>query len=149
MDMMELRRMVMAQMAQTIQGANYASGTFTTGNTSTYTLEFGKTFSKYLYYIEMTDDSKTALKNSEQTSAKMYACLGIYPRNEFDENLYPYDAYAAYRVVPSSDEMSLSTSAQASAIDGSSITLTNNAISSGANNLYRGYSYNYYIVEMK
>lgn len=150
MDMMELRRMVMAQMSATIQGADYAKGTFTTDTNGTYTLSFGKTFESYLYYIEMTDDSKTALKNTGHTSARMYACMGIYPKNKFDGNDYPYNAYAAYRVVPSTDEMSLSTSTQATAIDGSSISFTNVAdTGSGANNLYRGYSYNYYIVEIK
>lgn len=150
MDLMGLRRMVMAQMSATIQGADYAKGTITTDTNGTYTLSFGKTFASYLYYIEMTDDSKTALKNTGHTSARMYACLGIYPKNKFDGNDYPYNAYAAYRVVPSTDEMSLSTSTQATAIDGSSISFTNVAATgSGANNLYRGYSYNYYIVEIK
>lgn len=140
----------MAQMAQAVQGANYAKGTFTTDDNGTYTLSFGKTFSSYLYYIEMTDESKTALHNTGQNSARMYACLGIYPKNKFNGNNYPYNAYSAYRVNPSTDEMSLSTSTQASAIDGSSISFNNTAITaSGANNLYRGYSYNYYIVEIK
>ena len=140
----------MAQMAQTIQGANYVKGTITTDSADRYTISFGKTFASYLYYIEMTDDSKTALHNSGQNTARMYAFLGIYPKNKFNGNDYPYNSYASYRVNPSTDEMSLSTSAQAYAIDGSSITMNNTAITaSGANNMYKGYSYNYYIVEIK
>ena len=136
-------------MAQMASGADFVKGTFTTDASSPFTLSFGKTFSKYLYYIEMTDESKAALHNSGQTSAKMYACLGIYPKNKFNGNDYPYNAYASYRVNPSTDEMSLSTSSAASDIDESSITLYNNALSGGANALYQGYSYNYYIVEIK
>ena len=146
MDLMAIRRGLMAQMAS---GADYAKGTFTTDTAMTYTLSFGKTFSRYLYYIEMTDESKTALHNSGQSSAKMYACLGIYPKNKFNGNDFPANSYASYRVNPANDDMTLSTSASATAINESSITLGNTAISGGANSLYRGYSYNYYIVEIK
>ena len=59
MDVMGLRRMVMAQMAS---GAQFVKGTFTVPDSgSSYTINFGKTFSSYLYVIEMSDLSKQSL----------------------------------------------------------------------------------------
>ena len=50
---MEIRRELMAQMAN---GAQFVKGTFTAPNSGNrYMLEFGKTLSKYLFFIEMTD----------------------------------------------------------------------------------------------
>lgn len=135
-------------MAQMASGAQFIKGNFTTDTSSTHTISFGRTLSKYLYYIEMTDDSKAALHNSGQTSAKMYACLGMYPANGFNGSSAP-NWYMSYRANPSTNEISSSSTAVASAISNSSITLGLNAITGGANSLYRGYSYNYYIVEIK
>ena len=148
MDLIELRRMVMAQMSATIQGANYAKGTFTTGTGSTHTLSFGKTYSKYLYYIEMTDASKTALLSSSQTSARMYACCGVYPAPSVSNSTPSNNSFVSYRITPSDSSLSVSNS-NVSAIDSSSITFTNNTFSNGQNNLYREQTYNYYIVEIK
>ena len=129
-------------------GAEFLSGTFTTGTTAGYTIDFGKSFSKYLYYVEMTDASKTELHNSGQTSAKMFACIGKYPNAEFNERS-TNGGYLSFRVNPSNDTIDKSSSASPNSISDSSITFGNNAITAGANSLYRGYSYNYYIVEIK
>ena len=150
MDLMELRRMVLAQMAQGIQGANYAKGSFTTGTGSTHKLDFGKTFSKYMYLIEMADASKTALMNSGQSSAKMYACFGMYPSAEFDSSHSANNNYCSCRINPSSSTIDYSTSTVPQAIDETSITFGNaDAFSGSANSLYRQQSYNYYVVEIK
>ena len=149
MDVIELRRMVMAQMAQGIQGANYAKGSFTTGTRSTHKLEFGKTFSKYLYWIEMTDASKTQLMNSGQTAAKMYSCFGMYPPAEFDSSHSANDNYFSCRINPSNSNIDYSTSTAAQDIDETSITFGNAAaFTGGANSLYRTQSYNFYVVEI-
>ena len=137
----------MAQMASGVQGANYAKGTFTTDTGSTYTLSFGKTFSSYLYYVEMTDASKTALQNSGQTSAKMFACFGAYPNIEFGNS--DAGGFLAFRVNPSTNAIDKSASAAPSSINSTSITFGNNAITGGSNGLYREYTYDYYIVEIK
>lgn len=139
----------MMQMAQEASGADYVSGTFTTGNTTTYKIEFGKTFSNYLYLIEMTGESKTALMNSGQTSAKMFACIGMYPPAMFDNSHPGVKNYMSNRINPSTLTIDYSTSATVTAIDETSITFGNHSISNGANSLYRGYSYTYYIVEVK
>lgn len=147
MDMMTIRRGLMAQMAS---GVSYARGTFTTDSSaSTYTINFGKIFSRYLYLIEMTDASKTALMSSGQTSAKMYSCFGIYPPPAFDSLHSATRTYLSTRINPSTSNIDYSSSAVATNLDESSITLGNNAITGGANGLYRGYSYTYYVVEIK
>ena len=130
-------------------GADFVKGTFTTDTAYTYKVDFGKTFSKYLYYIEMTDDSKTALMNSGQSSAKMFACFGVYPPTEFDSSHSAAANYMSYRIKPSDSTIDCSSSAAANQIDGSSVTLGLTGITGGANSLYREYSYNYYVVEIK
>ena len=131
-------------------GAQFVKGTFTTPDSgTTYTLDIGKSFSKYLYYIEMTDDSKTALHNSGQTSAKMFALIGAYPKFSFNNNDTNGAGYLSYRVIPSSNTIDRSANAIPTSIDESSITFGLAAITGGANNMYRGYTYNYYIVEIK
>lgn len=44
-------------MTQMASGADFVKGTFTVPNdVATYTINFGKTYSKYLYMVEMTDE---------------------------------------------------------------------------------------------
>ena len=58
-------------MAQMANGAQFVKGTFTAPNSGNrYTLEFGKTLSKYLFFIEMTDNSKTTLLGTGLSGAR-------------------------------------------------------------------------------
>lgn len=143
MDVMSLRRGIMAAMAS---GAEVLKGTFTTNDSYNYKIEFGKTFSKYMLLVEMTDGSKSELMASEQSSAKMYAFAATYPAPSVG-NTNGANAFLSFRIVPTTSEVSQSSSTPA-AIDGSSMTITNNAIGNGANVLYRGYSYNYTLVSL-
>ena len=144
MDLMELRRGIMLAM---VSGKEFVSGTFTTGQSSTYTLNFGKSFNRYMYLIEMTDSSKTNLENSGQTSAKMYACCGIYPSPAFNDDV-PFGANVmiSYRIIPSTSQQN--TSASTASMDNSSITMTNNNFSNGANVFYKGESYKYIVISL-
>ena len=129
-------------------GAEYVSGTFTAPESgSSATLSFGKTFSKYMLFVEMTDDSKIALLASGQSSAKMYAFDAMYQIPTID-NGHPDPCIMSYRVVPTTGVKSYSASTIIE-MTGSSFTITNNTIGSGANVFYRGYSYKYYVVEIK
>ena len=147
MDMMALRRMVMAQMAS---GANYANGTITIGaDWYNYVFQFGKTFNKYLYYFEMTDESKTALMNSGSTATdNTFALLGAYPTPNIDST--PATTYSMRTYV----NVSNSTVARGTSTDGvqscdpTSMTLQCRGLST-TTAFYRGYTYNYYIVEIK
>ena len=82
-------------------------GSFTaysqTGNV--YTIEIGKTLSKYIFYIWMTDASRAALMATGQTSAKMYECLGKYPASEALAQPGTNNAFISYRIVPSTSKM--------------------------------------------
>ena len=141
MDLMQIRRGLLAQMAK---GVEIIKGSFTTNNNGTYTINIGKTLNRYLFFIEMTDDSKSDLLLTGQTSAKMLACEGLYQTPEIN-NSRPEDCVLSFRVVPTTGVTSYSSST-INNIDGSSITFTNNTPQNGANVLYRGYTYNYIII---
>ena len=145
MDMMQLRRMVMGQMAS---GARFVKGSFTveTGITSK-TIDFGKTFSKYLFLVEMTDESKTMLMNSGVNAVRAFSFVGIYPHRQINNHEYVTDAvYSRYN--PSTDAVSGGTM-QIATLTGSSMTMSVSVVSSSTTTLFVGYSYNYYIVEIK
>lgn len=144
MDVMEIRRRLIRQMASS--GKNFISGTFTTNNETPWRIPFGKTFNNYMYMIEMTDESKTELSNSGQTSAKMYACCGIYPAPVFGNNSLEKQIIS-YRVNPSNSELSTSASSIVTCSN-NQIEINNNTIGSGANVLYKGYTYKYIIVSL-
>ena len=147
MDVMELRRGLMAQMAAS--GANFVNGTFTVpGNASSYTLDFGKSFSKYLYFVEMTDASKTSLIGTGINALKAFGYVGIYPNLSINGGSYtPNSMYARYN--PSSNVISGS-SLSASSYSESSITFPVAAVDgTSITTLYRNYAYNYFVVEIK
>ena len=142
---MDLRRRLMMAMAS---GAQFYSGTFTTPTSqNTYTLSLPKPFNKYMFFVEMTGDSKTALKNTGNESSKTFFVMGKYPEPTFDNaNI---NTFYNGRYKPSAGTVDSTTSSVVTSIDNSSITFTNRAITYGANVLYQGYTYNYYIVEIK
>ena len=129
-------------------GADFVKGTFTVpGAGETYTLNFGKTFGKYLFFIEMTDDSKSTLLNTGITSARAFYVEGIYPKRSVN-NVEANDAFI-YRVAPSTGVISSTYNGAIVSNRGStSLTLTTGS-TSNTNVFFNGYSYNYYIVEIK
>ena len=132
-------------MAQMASGEKILTGTFTTPSSgNSYTFTFGKTFTKYMYLIEMTDASKTALAASGETSYRMFACIGIYPSPEAN-NSNISNSFLSFRTTPSTGVANASGSTSGSA-DGSSVTFTLAATSGGTNVLYRGYTYKYTVV---
>ena len=144
MDLMEVRRQMMGVIAHMSKGAEIIKGSFTTNNNATYTINIGKALDKYLFIIEMTDESKSDLLSTGQTSAKMYACAGMYQTPEINK-IRPEDCILSYRVVPTTGVTSYSGST-INGINDSSMTFTNNTPQNGANVLYRGYTYNYMIL---
>lgn len=150
MDVMDMRRRLMMQMTS---GAQFIKGTFTVPNNATsYTIEFGKTFGKYLFLIEMDDASKTALLATDIDGNKPYALNGIYPIPSIN-NTVPSSVYTFQRVNPSTGTASstsgsgfISTNPSPSSTQ---ITLVCDAITATTSRAYRGYTYNYYIVEIK
>ena len=146
MDMMEIRRRVMEKMAK---GKKFVSGTFTCGEETTRRIEFGQTFNKYLYLLELTDESKQALIDSGISYTKTYAWAGIFPRCLINGKTSNANSIG-FRYTPETDET----------ITGSTgvITLQSDyfegyvralSVSTGPTNyLIRGYSYNYIVVSL-
>ena len=96
MDAMDLRRMVMAQMAA---GAQFVKGSFTVPNDALayYTLDFGKSFSRYLFLVEMDNASKTMLSNSGISANRIYAEQGIFPMPSIND-VIPTPMYIFERI---------------------------------------------------
>ena len=130
-------------------GAQFVKGTFTAPSSGSYTLNFGKTFSKYLYIIEATDETKTAIVNSGASNYRPYCWIGSYPQPEINNKgsyggvTWTYNpstngyANARYETTPND-------------FTATSITLTTADITGSASySLLRGCSYTYYIVEIK
>ena len=88
MDMMELRRMVMAQMAS---GARFVKGTITIPDSgSFYEINIGKTFNKYIVYIEATEESKTQIINNTDNNSKSWALFEVYPRPKINGKTFGF-----------------------------------------------------------
>lgn len=136
----------MAQMA--LSGKDYVSGTFTAPDAdTTYKIEFGKTFNHYLYFIEMTDESKADFVASSDTHVRTYAWMGVYPKPVLNNAEYGYGSYT-FRYKPSTQEKSGSVT---SAYTVASSYITNNvrALNADATNYFiRGYSYKYTVVSL-
>lgn len=147
--MMTLRRMVMAQMAS---GAQFAKGTFTIADSGSgnYVLNFGKTFSKYFYIIEMTDESKTALLDTGINNIKVFCTFGVHPLRSVNNVTATSSNRVNCRLNPRTGEVSMSINGNpVTATDSQSITCNYGAINLSAYYLFNGYSYNYYVVEIK
>ena len=147
--MMEVRRTMMGVIAQMASGAKFVKGTFTVpnDNSSSYTINFGQSFDKYMFYVEMTEDSKTDLLGTEIDGSRAFMLFGtsITPNCKG----YTYNNnFLAYRVNPSTKATSYSGN-NPKGIDNSSMSLPSYDVSASATNaLFKGYTYNYYIVEI-
>ena len=130
-------------------GAEIVKGTFTAVNQggNVFTLNFGKTFSEYIFMIKMTDTSLTTLKTSGETGAKMYECIGRYPKYSIEDPPSNGNAYIAYRIKPSDGTLSTG-SAENQSMTGSSITFVCQTYGTGANILYRNHDYDYVIISL-
>ena len=131
------------------KGLEVLKGTFTIQDNTGYTIKFGKTFTKYFYFVEMTDESKTAFASSGISNTKAYSIAGIYPMPEIS-NKRPSNFGVASRYTPSTDEVGAATFAVNNvSTDGSQIKFpTASATGGGASNLYIEYSYNYIVVSL-
>lgn len=135
-------------MGQMAGGAKFIKGSFTVpSNATSYMLDFGKSFAKYLYIIEADATSKSEIVNSAQAYQKTYAMFGIYPNTAI--NNAEYNANTAYLRITPSTGVTVSSVNNANPA-ASSITISASALTTNsANALYRGLTYNYYIVEIK
>lgn len=143
---MSIRRGLLSQMASS--GKDYISGTITIPTSgSSYTLNFGKSFSSYLFLLEMTDDSKASVLSSGATVARGYAFIGCYPRRSINNT--PSESIIVDRYNPSSSASSYG-ALTGNQLSESSITLGMVGMTeSGWDSLIKGCSYNYTIVSLE
>ena len=149
MDLMKLRRGLMMAMAS---GAQFVKGTFTVPDSgSTYTLTFGKTFSKYLFSVEADDNSKTQIASSGLSDNRAFCYVGIYPpriinnvTNSVNKMIDNYNA-------PTSSAGGTATSYHTCSESWIEFLVSNlrGTGTAATRNLLRGLTYNYYIVEIK
>lgn len=125
-------------------GARFEKGSFTTGTTNPYTLNYQNSFAKYLIYIEMSDESKTALITAAVDATRAYAFMAKYPIPSIDGG-NPNNVLLNIRYNPVAKMFSYNYCSVAS-IDANHITIYNEGTQ---NNFIKGYTYNYYIVEIK
>ena len=134
--------------------SRFIKGTFTTPDSGdTFTISLGdKSFDKYFFWIEMTEDSKTTLLQTNVSYARAFSFYGVsflpeckgYAYNNNDGHIY----YSVHRITPSTQAVGINAT-QASSTS-SSLTLGLDSVTTelAKNILYRGYSYNYCIVEI-
>ena len=153
MERTSLRELMLLGAKGAGSGADYISGTFTVVDDATsYTIDFGKTFDRYLFLVEMDDASKTVLVATGIDGNKLYALSGIYPIPSIN-NTTPNAVYAFQRINPSTEAVSttsgsgfINTSTPPSSTQ---ITLNCADVTAATSNAYRGYTYHYYVVEIK
>lgn len=140
---MQLRRGLMMAMAK--GGTNTISGVITPETTDTISVAFGRTLTKYLILLEMTDESIANLINSGYTNYKPYLMVGIYGETKVND-LTPVNRVMYFRyngsVVASALSNILST-----ASDGFTISVTNQ--NAATYQLQVGYQYKYLVVPIE
>lgn len=131
-------------------GAEVIKGTFTaphTDSTDSYTLDFGKSFSSYLFLIEMTDASKATLMATGDTKNRAFSFVGVYPKRSISSIVATNNVLITR--VNASANTSDTVANYISRISDSSISINVYSLSlTGAYYLYPDYSYNYTIVSL-
>ena len=130
-------------------GKDFVSGTITCPNEDTQIqIDFGKTFNHYLFILEMTDDSKSALVASQTSGTASIAFIGVYPKRTIN-SVTVNSNMISERYIASSNTQ---TSGGTNVISCSSTYLKANvrAITEATLQSYliRGYSYNYTVVSL-
>ena len=147
MDMMQLRRMVIAQMGM---GKPFVKGTFTCPNSdTTQVINFGKTFGSYLFLIEMTDESKTALVASGRSETISTSFIGIYPKR-ITNNVTASANVLRISYIASTNSMTSGSTGSSFTCGSDSITGNVRDFTATSPYLYfmRGYSYKYTVISL-
>lgn len=140
-------------MAQMANGANFVKGTFTVpNNINSYTIDFGKTINQYLFVVEMTDESKkTLMEDTSDTNPRCFIFYGLYPKPSINNMVVSYiNTY--YRIVPSTGGTVSATLNEGPVTSFNETSIVMRATEKSGNRaafIYKGYSYNYYICEIK
>lgn len=150
MDMMEIRRGLLSQMAN---NGYVKKGQFTLKATGTegetFYIDIGKTLSKYVVVVEMSEESKEALaQRTEITGQRVFEWVGIYPYMRINNKESTTDALVG-RIQPSANSVNVSTT---SYINTSSTRFGFSCYKlqegGSAWGLYYGFTYNYWLLEL-
>lgn len=143
-----LKMLMMAGAGGKGSGANVVNGTFTVPEdaASPYIFNIGKKLDKYIFFIEATDESKELLLDTSLAGRRAYSFVGNYPKTNINDTDNSVDTFV-YTYVPSTGVLSNATA---------TVTLSDESISMPcialtANNqgaVIKGFSYNYFIVEV-
>lgn len=132
------------------KGAEVVKGSFTVVNDGSAweQIQFPKTINRYLYYIEMDEDSKEALMQSGINGNRSYACFGIYPMIDIEDVAQP-SVTSAFRVNPSTKVPgTVSTGDYVKNMSNTGFEMAKGNYNSGVYYVYYGSTYNYTIVSL-
>ena len=145
MDLMAIRRGLMAQMAK---GKDFVTGTFTApSELGSKKIEFGKKINRYLFIIEADDSSKTSIMNSAETGQKGFAYIGVYP-NRVINNTDVAANTEVMRVVPSTGVASSTTTQGFTLTDEYIQVIVRDIATNNTTAFYYGLTYKYTIVSL-
>ena len=151
MDMMEIRRGLLLQMASK---GYIKKGQFTVKSTGSEDerlyIDIGKTLEKYVVVIEMSEASKETLAGrTEITGQRIFEWIGIYPLMNIDNKTITNDAFVG-RMQPSTGSVNASTSASIY-LYSDRFGLECYKLQEGGNawGIYYGMTYNYWLLELK
>ena len=151
MDIMEIRRGLLLQMASK---GYIKKGQFTVKSTGSegerLYIDIGKTLEKYVVVVEMTEESKAVLAaKTEITGQRVFEWIGIYPLMNIDNKTITNDAFVG-RMQPSTGSVNASTTASIYT-SADRIGLDCYALKEGGSawGLYFGFTYNYWLLELK
>lgn len=145
---MEISAIQAMAFAKAVNGGSSSveTGSFTVPDQgSDYTVTLQNTFPECLIFIEATEESKAAILASGQTAPRSFAFIEHYPGLKINNTETPEYVFA-YRVNPSTGDLSFANAENYILYGNSAMTLSIGSFSTGANYFYKGCSYNYTII---
>ena len=138
----------MGLMASGGGGVEVIKGSFTVpSNATSYTLSFGKTLSGYLFQVEASADSKTAIMSSGSTYARTIVWTGYWPKKTIGGNTFN-DIILANRVQPSTGTMSNGVPSPSICSDSGLTFSTVGVMESGWAAVVKGETYDYIVIPL-
>lgn len=130
------------------KGAEVIKGSFTVPiDASTYTLSFGKTVGSYIFQVEASAESKTAILNSGSTYARTIIWTGYYPQKSIGSNTFS-DTILANRIQPSTGTITNGIPSMPSCSDSEMTFSAVDMTASGWAYVVKGETYDYIIIPL-
>ena len=135
------------------QGALVKKGSFTVPQMQqdgeSFYISLDKTVSKYVIVVEGTNDTKQALIDSGISGNRVFMWVGIFPNMQIDNRSISADALTG-RINAATSELSAATTAQIRLYD-DRFGFDAFVLKSGGSawGVYQGYTYNYWVFEIK